>query len=187
MKAPVYRSPYYRVLGVLLDYPGNDFTELLGEVTEFLNVRAKRNGEEVAPVLATIHWMQSLSLLDLEQTYVHTFDLTSKHSLNLTAHLLDEQDRRRGPALIRLREHYENAGFHMVDGELPDYLPAVLEYAATLDEAAAATFLAEGDEALEILEHNLCESKSPYAALVTAVRGSVRSLVPVEKIAATET
>ena len=187
MKAPVYRSPYYRVLGVLLDYPGNEFTEILGEVSAFLQDRATHDGGDVAAVLATVHWMQSLPLLDLEQLYVHTFDLTSKHSLNLTAHLLDEQDRRRGPALIRLREHYEMAGFHMIDGELPDYLPAVLEYAATLDEAAAATFLAEGDDALEILEHNLCGSKSPYAALVTAVRGSVRSCVPVAKTAATET
>lgn len=175
MTSSPYRSPYYRVLGVLLDYPCADFARVLAEAEDFLSRPPACEREGVAGVRATVRWMQHLAPLELERIYVQTFDLTPAHSLHLTAHLLEEQDRRRGPALIRLRQHYEISGLNLLGGELPDYLPAVLEFAATLGEQASATFLDDADPALEILERNLHRSKSAYAQLVTGIRMAVHS------------
>ena len=39
--------------------------------------------------------------------------------------------RDRGPAMIDLAQTYEKAGLYLAPGELPDYLPAVLEFIST--------------------------------------------------------
>lgn len=184
MVAPLYRTPYYRVLGVLLDYPCAGFAEVLQEAEQFLRQRPICDRDGLPGVLATVRWMRGLAPLELERTYVQTFDLTPAHSLHLTAHLLEEQDRRRGPALIRLRQHYEISGLGLLGGELPDYLPAVLEFAAMLGERASAMFLAEADAAIEILERNLRRSRSAYAQLVTGVRMAVHTGVGAPAITA---
>lgn len=169
MNAESIRNPLCRVLAVLLDYPGEHFARVLDETETFL-------GCEPAPrpvceqILSVLRWMRGQDPTALQETYVQTFDLTPRNALHLTAHLLEEQDRRRGPALIRLADHYRAAGLRIAAGELPDYLPAILEFASMLEPQAAAGFLAEADQALAVLEDNLRSGGSPYALLVDAVR-----------------
>ena len=169
MNALAIRNPLCRVLAALLDYPGENFALVLDEAETFL-------GCGPAPrlvcdqILSVLRWMRGQDPTALQETYVQTFDLTPRNALHLTAHLLEEQDRRRGPALIRLAEHYGAAGLHIAGGELPDYLPAILEFASMIEPQAAAGFLAEAEEALVVLEGNLRSAGSPYALLVDAVR-----------------
>ena len=168
MTASLFRSPYYRVLSALLEYPGPEFDQVLQESEAFLGSPEGLRQPGAKLVLGVVEWMRKCDPMELQQIYVRTFDLTSAHSLHLTSHLLEEQDRRRGPALIRLRQHYEVSGLQLVKGELPDYLPAVLEFAATLGEESAVCILEQAEEALTILERNLQESGSQYSPLFTA-------------------
>lgn len=169
MNAGRIRHPYLRLLSLLLEYPAGNFPAKLSEIERYLATAEARShiGHEL--LVKAVGQMRTHDLLALQQLYVQTFDLTSAHALNLSAHLLDEQDRRRGSVLIGLRRHYAAAGLEMIAGELPDYLPLVLEFAATLDDQAAAAFMGEIKEATAILASNLRRADSLYAAVVEAV------------------
>lgn len=174
MAAEVLPSPFYRVLAALLDYPGEGFAEILGEAEQFLCSHFDPRPAYADQALSATVWMRSQGSLTLQETYVRTFDLSPDNALHLTAHLLDEHDRRRGPALIKLVQHYRTAGLRITNGELPDYLPAILEFASTLEPAAAAQFLSGADASLSVLERNLHSAGSPYASLICASRLAAR-------------
>ena len=74
-------------------------------------------------MLDFIAWAQALPFTELQEHYVKTFDLTPDNALYLTHHLFEEQDRARGPALVKLSEYFQAQGFAIEHGELPDYLP----------------------------------------------------------------
>jgi len=62
-------------------------------------------------------------------------------------YLFEEQDRARGPALVKLSEFFQAQGYTIDAGELPDYLPLLLEYVSTLpDEQGARQFLHQAVE-----------------------------------------
>ena len=72
-------------------------------------------------------------------------------------------------ALVRFKEAYRLGGFTIDTGELPDFLPAVLEFGAVGDLDAALEILGRHLAGLELLHHALDEFKSPYADLVLAL------------------
>ena len=57
----------------------------------------------------------------------------------------------------------------MTSGELPDYLPVVLELSARSDDEIARVLLASHREGIEVLRSALVDVGSPYARLVEAV------------------
>jgi nitrate reductase delta subunit len=75
-------------------------------------------------------------------TYVELFDRGRATSLHLFEHVHGDS-RERGPAMIDLGQTYEKAGLILAEGELPDYLPAVLEFVSTQPPDAAKAFLGE--------------------------------------------
>ena len=64
-----------------------------------------------------------------------TFDFDRRASLHLTYHTYGDR-RQRGLELVRLKRRYAEAGLPLEGGELPDYLPVLLEFAALVPEAA---------------------------------------------------
>ena len=68
-----------------------------------------------------------------------------------------------------LKARYRAGGAEPVGTELPDFLPAVLEYAATADLADGLALLQEHRAGLELLRLALLDAGSPYAAPVEAV------------------
>jgi nitrate reductase delta subunit len=60
-------------------------------------------------------------------------------------------------------------GLEMKEGEIPDYLPLILEYVATLDDMAARIFLADAGKVLTVIAANLEHADSPYAPLIRIV------------------
>jgi nitrate reductase delta subunit len=98
--------------------------------------------------------------------YVETFDLRRQRTLHLTYYRHGDT-RERGMALTALVDAYRTAGVRVAPGELPDFLPALLELAAVT--LAGATVLGEHRAALEALRADLEKTKSPYAEVVRAV------------------
>lgn len=68
------------------------------------------------------------------ELYVDTFDLKEKAGLYLTAHELGDS-RKRGIALIELREIIREAGFACGSEELSDHMPMLYELAAQADDS----------------------------------------------------
>jgi len=160
----------YKILSVLLEYPRQDLVENWQELKQILTDMPGLAEQDKAKLNDFISWASALSLTEFQAKYVDNFDMAAEHSLYLTYHLFDEQDRDRGPALIELAELYKSTGFEIGDGELPDYLPLILEYVSTMDDAnSARTFLNQTTQAMDIIASNLEKNASPYAPLLRVV------------------
>ncbi len=167
----------FMTLSVLFDYPDGYLKDHLDDIEGLLDVDVDIAAGEREAIRGVVRWMKETRLLDLQQHYVQTFDLTPEHSLHLTHHLYGES-RSRGPALVDLAEHYRAHGFEVVAGELPDFLPLVLEYLNMLDPVAARMFLHDVVDVLKLLADNLGKAGSPYAPLARVIEGRGRLGAP---------
>ncbi|HSC93164.1 MAG TPA: nitrate reductase molybdenum cofactor assembly chaperone [Gaiellaceae bacterium] len=153
----------YELLSRLLGYPD---ASILGVRPELLpRGPARRALERFAASL------DGVDLGTLQREYVDTFDFDRRASLHLTFHLYGDR-RRRGIELVRLKRRYAEAGLALDDGELPDALPVVLEFAALAPEAGAAV-LAGLLEPIELVRTRLTERGSRYAHLLDAVAATL--------------
>lgn len=163
--------PIYKLLAVLLDYPDQELLDHLPEIGAEIGKSQAIDKAEKDALLKLIGFLANTPLIDLQESYVKTFDLTPEHSLHLTHHLFgDDNDRNRGPALIDLGELYKDYGIQTTTNELPDYLPLILEFAAMLEDNEATTFLADANKVLTVLTDNLIKAGSPYAPLLSIVK-----------------
>jgi nitrate reductase delta subunit len=99
---------------------------------------------------------------------VQLFDRGRATSLHLFEHVHGES-RERGPALIDLAQTYARAGLHLAPGELPDYLPVVLEFVSTQPPREARAFLGEMAHLLNALFGALQQRATGYASVIGAL------------------
>lgn len=158
---------FYKLLSILLDYPRDEVREHLPAIRAAL-ADSDVSQSERELVDRFLDWLSSVDVIDLQSEYVATFDLDARHSLHLTHHILGD-DKNRGPALIDMDEFYRAYGLAPASGELPDYLPLMLEFAATLEPTEARLFLSHVRKILTMLAANLEEIASPWAPLVRMV------------------
>ncbi|MFF3492830.1 nitrate reductase molybdenum cofactor assembly chaperone [Streptomyces sp. NPDC002795] len=118
-----------------------------------------------APPLAPfVEHAEATPMQDLAAHYVQVFDFKNRHSLYLTW-WRDGDTRRRGMSLVRMKEVYRRHGMEFTGEELPDFLPAVLEFSAQ-----EGTFLLEENRAgLELLRFALTDHGTPYGVVLDAV------------------
>ena len=95
-----------------------------------LHREAALSAARLAELDALIADIEARSDLDAEADYVQLFDSGRRTSLHLFEHVHGDS-RDRGPAMIDLAQTYERAGLYLREGEMPDHLPVVLEYAST--------------------------------------------------------
>lgn len=112
---------------------------------------------------------------ELAADYVATFDHRKRCCLYLTYYAYGDT-RKRGMALLRFKRAYEAAGLVLDDGELPDHLAVVLEFAATGDLAAGRRLLLEHRAGVELLRLALTESGSPWTAVLEAITATLPPL-----------
>ncbi|MBS3935860.1 MAG: nitrate reductase molybdenum cofactor assembly chaperone [Sulfuritalea sp.] len=161
----------YKIISALLDYPDQALLDHVDEIRAEVARDPAVDAAEKGTLDTFLDHLTGMSLTERQAGYVKTFDLAPEHSLHLTHHLFgDDNDRNRGPALIDLGELYKDYGMKVAANELPDYLPLILEFVATLDESEATAFLADAHKVLTVLADNLTKAGSPYAPLVAIVR-----------------
>lgn len=156
----------YGVLSRLLDYPAAD-----GRGLEAAAAGEARGRRAVARFLASL---DGVPPGELEREYVETFDFDRRASLYLTFHTHGDR-RQRGLELVRLKRRYAAAGLALAEGELPDYLPVVLEFAALAPEPGRA-LLAELREPIELVRSRLRDRGSRYAVLLDALAADLPRL-----------
>lgn len=158
----------YTLLSRLLDYPDQELLDNLPLLHQVLDEERSIDAHERQVISGFLDHLGSQGLMATQQSYVQTFDMQPEHSLHLTHHLFGD-DKGRGPALVDLGEHYKSMGMTVNKGEIPDYLPLILEYVGTLDDMAARIFLADASKVVTVLAANLEKSASPYAPLVRLI------------------
>ncbi len=159
------RSATHMLTSLLLDYPSETWFARLPVLRDHA---AELPLPIAAPLTEFIDEAQRFGASELQQLYVTTFDLKRKCSLYLS-YFATGDTRRRGTALVTFLEAYRAAGWEFEADELPDFLPAVLEFSARSDDAIAAALLTSHQEGIEVLRAALETMKSPWAHLMRAV------------------
>ncbi|MFE7856083.1 nitrate reductase molybdenum cofactor assembly chaperone [Streptomyces sp. NPDC057403] len=116
---------------------------------------------------------------DLATAYVATFDHRKRCCLYLTYYTHGDT-RKRGPALLRLKQAYAATGRRLSDDELPDHLAVVLEFAAT-EPDAGVRLLTEHRAGLELLRLALTDDGSPWARVLDSVSATLPALAGDER------
>ena len=157
-----------RVLAALLAYPDPELRRLLPEMRTLLRHDKALSSDRLLEIDALMRSLQAAEPLESEAAYVELFDRGRATSLHLFEHVHGDS-RDRGPAMIDLGQTYEKAGLVLHEGELPDYLPAVLEFVSTQPAREAKAFLGEISHLLNVIFGALHQRGSAYASVLAAL------------------
>ncbi len=157
-----------RALAALLSYPEARLREHLPALRAALHEEMALGPAHLAELEGLIEALEQGDPLDTEAAYVDLFDRGRSTSLHLFEHVYGDS-RDRGPAMVDLAQTYQQAGLLLGPGELPDYLPVVLEFASTRPAAEARAFLGEMAHILNALFQTLQRRESPYASALGAL------------------
>lgn len=157
-----------RVLARLLSYPDAELRAHLPDMRDALHSERALGAARLAELDALMHSLTAQDALEVEAEYVHLFDRGRATSLHLFEHVHGDS-RDRGPAMIDLAQTYEQAGLYLAEGELPDYLPVVLEFVSTQPLKEARAFLGEMAHILNAIFSALQQRKSAYASVLGAL------------------
>lgn len=169
-----------RLAALLLDYPDGE----LCAMTRRLARAAERipPGEGGRELRTFLEHRARLGESATQAEYVATFDFNKRAALHLS-YYRDGDRRQRGATLLGLKRRIREAGLELRDGELPDYLPALLELAA-LVPAEAEPVLRRFRGAIELLRVSLHHMSSPYADVLDAVDRVLPAITPAELLEA---
>lgn len=157
-----------RVLAALLSYPDAQHRSVFGQLSAVLKEERAVSPSRQHELAALIDRLQSTDALQVESDYVELFDRGRSTSLHLFEHVHGDS-RERGPAMIDLGQTYEKAGLILAEGELPDYLPAVLEFVSTQPPSEARAFLGEMSHIFNAIFGALQQQSSAYASVLGAL------------------
>ena len=169
-------APVWAACSALLDYPTEELVASLDAVEELVD-----GNEHLAPLIA---YLRDTPLATVQREYVATFDQTRKCALYLTYFAYGDT-RRRGVALVQFKQTYRKGGVEWDEGceELPDYLCAVLQFGATVDQDGAWKLLNDHRAGVEMLRLALTgwrnddgTTGSPWAAALTALSATLPTL-----------
>ena len=153
----------YKLASVLLQYPTVALFDGLGRLEEAVRGMPRATQGSFGIFL---QWLSRTSPDDVARQYVETFDLRRRCALYLTYYRYGDT-RKRGMAMLSFKAAYRAAGYEPTGGELPDYLPLVLDFAALHPRGERLLRAHRAD--LELLLRALREAESPYASVVEAV------------------
>lgn len=163
---------------VCLGYPEHGVIAMSGLLRTALAEEAPRQVESFEPLLA---FWDSEEPSAVQTHYVDVFDLLRKHSLYLS-YWTDGDTRRRGEVLAAFKTALPPVGFPgEYRGELPDYLPMVLEYAAIVDPVDGTALLQEYRSSVELLRLALADRGTPYAGVLPAVCSTLPGSSPADR------
>ncbi len=160
--------PTLRALAALLTYPRPELVAALPEIAEAFARSTLLDAADRGRLAGLIADLQRTDRLLLEERYVNLFDRGRTTSLHLFEHVHGES-RDRGPAMVDLLQIYEKSGLVLTPNELPDYLPAVLEYLSCRPLAEARAMLGDCAHIVRKVGETLAQRGSPYAAVLAAV------------------
>ena len=169
-----------KLLAVLLSYPSVELVAALPELAQRLNAETALRSATQDALASLLAELKREDLLDLQERYVAQFDAGRATSLHLFEHVHGDS-RDRGQAMVDLNALYRKSGFVLAVNELPDYLPALLEYLAGRPAEEVHELIEDCVHILRAVGERLIASGSPYAAVFAALldlHGAARLAAP---------
>jgi nitrate reductase delta subunit len=171
------RRVLYQASSWCLSYPD---AELIGHIG-LMRAALAEQGRNTPQLAAFLGYLAGSDLQSLQRGYVDTFDLSKHHPLYLS-YWTDGDTRRRGNVLAAFKQVYRNSDYLTnTHGELPDFLPLVLEFAAIVDPEAGRELLLKYRPSLELLRLALSEHQSPYAEVLTGLCATLPGASPSDR------
>lgn len=158
----------YKVLSLLLSYPSNELQQFLPQVEKELRKEALLQEDKIIGLVEFCNRFVALDLTNWQEEYVQLFDYSRSVSLHIFEHIKGDS-RDRGQAMVNLMEFYKETGMHLTAKELPDYIPAFLEFLSTLDVIKSAELLAETVNIMDRINEALSKSENQYSAIFQAI------------------
>ena len=157
----------YKFVAELLSYPE-------------ANLCAPQHGGESAVASGLAHFfgaIRPLSLHDVQELFIQTFDLSPVCSLEMGRHLFGE-NYDRGLLLVKMRQQLRDHG--IAEGtELPDHLTYALRLLPCMQQEEASYFAeAVVLPALEKMLAAIHGKDNPYEHVLNAVRAAIRADFP---------
>ncbi|MCM3574221.1 nitrate reductase molybdenum cofactor assembly chaperone [Mesobacillus subterraneus] len=169
----------YKLSSILLHYPEKEWKEYLSELHKEASII---NAAKLRGMIGNfLDYLDRTSMEKLCQNYVLTFDFNDRSTLYLTYSVFKD-NRERGPALVKLRNEFLEAGADLESDELPDYLPLILEFASITETEKSAKILKLHFRAIERLSLELESMNSPYHYLLGACVLCIKQLRTNEQI-----
>ena len=157
-----------KALACLLIYPDEEVKDTIPDVDRILQTSDRFDLETKELLSDFCRWFMETPLTPLQKDYVATFDIGKSASLNLFEHTQgDSKDR--GSVMVELNQLYEEHGLEYTSSELPDYLPAFLEFLSGLKPEDADLWLESTLAPLTTIDRELQLDESPWAAVTAAI------------------
>ena len=127
--------------------------------------------------------IMNYSLSEIKVIYTDTFDFSKNYPLYMTYNRFDTQ-KERGQMLAKLKVLYEMFGLKMIDNELSDYLPLMLQFLQVArwendvraeDNLKLIIMIIE-DGTYEMANH-LAKNNNPYAYVIKALRQTLKACI----------
>lgn len=162
----------WRAVSLLLEYPTE---ELIARRVGIAEAIAPLPDAVREPLLRFVVHLGTTPLRTAQEDYVATFDADRRSCLYLT-YFAHGDTRKRGMALVQVRQLYRRAGLEPINDELPDHLAMVLEFGATADTDGAWRLLTDHRPGVEMLRLALTELGSPWADVLAALSATLPPL-----------
>jgi len=160
------QDKYLKLVSILLQYPDDTLFAGLPELEKF--VRELSPGEQKKSLEEFLCYLKTQETRCLQELYTAAFDMNPSTTLNITYHLWGDSEKRAG-ALTGLRQIYQDAGYECTTGELPDYLPMMLEFLAVCPEARGIDLIRECLKPLKEVARRLRETALSYSKLLQSL------------------
>lgn len=162
-----------KALSALLGYPTEEMQRALPEIALLLGCDKRLSRHDREALADLLGELMTADLLDAQERYVDLFDRGRATALHLFEHVHGDS-RDRGQAMVDLTQVYLRGGFEMRMHELPDYLPAILEFLSRRPEEEMHDMLADCAHILRVIGESLQTRGSRYGAIFGALLSLIR-------------
>ena len=154
---------YLKVVSLLMQYPDDAYFRTLTEIKSF--VGKMHRGPRRASIEEFIAHLEGVDAIHAQEQYTALFDMSPSTTLNVTYHLWGDGEKR-AHLLTRLQQEYAGAGLEKKSTELPDFLPLILEFLASVPKAAQSRVIKTSLKGVETLVERLKPIASHYSGLL---------------------
>jgi nitrate reductase delta subunit len=158
----------FKALSALLAYPQETLLAALPEIAAIVWQPGALPTPQRKALRELIDELATSDPIELQERYVALFDRGRATSLHLFEHVHGES-RERGTAMVDLKQVYARAGLQLRGGELPDYLPALLEFMSLRPREEGREMLQDCAHILRSVGDALHARGSRYAAIFAAL------------------
>ena len=115
-----------KTLSILFSYPGEELYELAANIDALYELLSREDAE-VAGLIR--EFLEGIDMDRIDEIYVSIFEMPAKCSLYSHTYIVKEKEGELGRFLLEIKGYYKIKGYDIqVTKEIPDYLPAMLEF-----------------------------------------------------------